>query len=168
MRKFVSLALALSTAAALAGCNASGGFDLGDPAASQQALADPSAANVQPPGDAIGRAKKAFRTRSFGLAEKGFREAVEKSPNDAEAWLGLAATHDQLGRFDLADKEYAQVQRKGGAAFELLNNRGYSYMLRGDLARARKDFTAAQRLEPDNEFVRNNLRELDEKAAGRG
>ena len=119
------------------------------------------------PGD-LGIAKTHYRDGQYGLAEKHFRLAVERQSDNVEAWLGLAATHDELGRFDLADREYAQVARKSGSSFELLNNRGYSYMLRGELARARKDFLAAQRLDPDNEFVNNNLRILDDKRAARG
>jgi Flp pilus assembly protein TadD len=120
------------------------------------------------PNDELALGKQHYRDRSFGLAEHHFRLAVEKSSSDAEAWLGLAASHDQLGRFDLADREYAQVVKKAGTSFELLNNRGYSYMMRGDFNRARRDFVAAQRLDPDSEFVRNNLRTLDEKASARG
>ena len=128
----------------------------------------PDVGNLQDPSDELATAKQLYRERTFGLAEHHFQLAVEKAPNNAEAWLGLAATHDQLGRFDLADREYAQVVKKAGTTFELLNNRGYSYMMRGDLGRARRDFNAAQRLEPDSAFVRNNLHALDEKSAARG
>ena len=46
-------------------------------------------------------------------------------------------------RFDLADRAYAQVEKLSGRHATLLNNRGYSYMLRGDLSKARADLSAA-------------------------
>jgi Flp pilus assembly protein TadD len=160
--------VAVLLACSLAGCNAQNPFGVGAGNAELQAAVEPISANVPPVADDLGRAKEYFRNRNFGLAEKHFRLAIEQSGTDVEAWLGLAATHDQLGRFDLADREYAQVQRRSGVTFELLNNRGYSYMLRGNLARARQDFNAAQRMDPDSAFVRNNLNELNAKASGRG
>jgi hypothetical protein len=42
---------------------------------------------------------KNFREGRFGLAEKSYRKAVELSPRDAEAWVGLAASYDRLRRF---------------------------------------------------------------------
>jgi tetratricopeptide (TPR) repeat protein len=40
---------------------------------------------------------------NFGIAQQYFRDAVEKAPKNASAWIGLAASYDRLGRFDLAD-----------------------------------------------------------------
>ena len=60
-------------------------------------------------------------------------------PRDAEAWLGLAASYDRLRRFDLADRAYAQAIGIVGPTAEILNNQGYSYMLRGDYKRARAE-----------------------------
>ena len=154
-------------ALSLAGCVGDGQGPDAALTPQQQARAS-EALNVPAPEDELARAKTHFREREFGLAERGFRAVIEKSPNDIEAWLGLAACHDQLGRFDLADKEYAQASKRGGVNFELLNNRGYSYMMRGDLRRARVDFSAAQRLGPDSEFVRNNLIELQRRGSGQG
>jgi len=34
---------------------------------------------------------------------------VEKAPRDASAWIGLAASYDHVGRFDLADQAYKQA-----------------------------------------------------------
>ena len=168
MKKATGLFVSLLLAGALAGCNGQNPFGPAGQNAELQENVDPASANTPPTADDLGIAKQAFRNRNFGMAEKNFRNAIEKSSSNVEAWLGLAASHDQLGRYDLADREYAQVVRRRGATFELLNNRGYSYMMRGDLKRARIDFNAASRMDPDSEFVRNNLRELDEKAAGRG
>lgn len=101
--------------------------------------------------------KQQFHEGNFGLAEDAFRRAVEKDPGDAEAWLGLGATHDQLRRFDLADRDYAQVQRLTGRTAALLNNLGYSYLMRGNYAKARAELSAARALDPDNADIASNL-----------
>jgi len=46
----------------------------------------------------------------------------------------------------------------------ILNNQGFSYMLRGDYRRARAKLREAQRKEPGNKYVANNLRLLEESA----
>lgn len=102
-----------------------------------------------------------FNRGEFGNAERYFRDAVEKTPKDATAWVGLAATYDRIGRFDLADRAYANAVRLVGYTTEILNNQGYSYMLRGDYKAVRKKFLQAQAREPDNPTIVNNLKLLD-------
>ena len=102
-----------------------------------------------------------FNRGNYGIAEKYFRDAVEKAPKDASAWIGLAASYDRLGRFDLADRAYASAVRLVGETTALLNNRGYSYMLRGNLKLARRDFLKAYEREPNNPTIANNLKLLD-------
>ena len=41
---------------------------------------------------------------------------------------------------------------------EILNNQGFSYILRGDYRRARETLLAAQAKDPDNPYIKNNLR----------
>jgi Flp pilus assembly protein TadD len=114
------------------------------------------------PNDDLQLGKKYFRSNNFGLAEKSFRSAVEKHPRDAEAWVGLAASYDRLHRFDLADRAYGQAARIVGMTPELLNNEGFSYMLRGDYARAHKALEQAQAKDPANPYVQANLQLLEE------
>lgn len=114
------------------------------------------------PYDELSLGKKSFRSNDFGLAEKHFRRAVELHPRDAEAWLGLAASYDRLRRFDLADRAYGQAVGILGTTVEILNNQGYSYMLRGDYKRAHAALAAAQRKDPTNKYVQNNIRLLEE------
>ena len=114
------------------------------------------------PYDELSLGKKQYRANNFGLAEKHFRLAVEKHPRDAEAWLGLAASYDRLRRFDLADRAYAQAVGILGPTVEILNNQGYSYMLRGDYKRAHATLAAARRKDPNNKYVQNNIRLLEE------
>ncbi len=112
--------------------------------------------------DDLGLGKKQYRAKNFGLAENYFRHAVELHPRDAEAWIGLAAACDQLRRFDLADRAYAQAIKIVGPRPEILNNQGYSYMLRGDYKQARQTLLLAQRKDPANKFVQSNLKLLED------
>ncbi|MCB1460418.1 MAG: tetratricopeptide repeat protein, partial [Nitratireductor sp.] len=80
--------------------------------------------------------KESFRDANFGLSEKYFRQAVEIRSDNVSAWVGLAASYDQLGRFDNADRAYDQLARLKGDDPRILNNRGYSYLLRGDYKKA--------------------------------
>jgi Flp pilus assembly protein TadD len=89
------------------------------------------------PNDDLSLGKKQFRAANYALAEGHFRRAAELHSQDAEAWVGLAACYDRLRRFELADRAYRQAIELIGPTPELLNNRGYSYMLRGDYVRAR-------------------------------
>jgi Flp pilus assembly protein TadD len=132
-------------------------------------VAEPSAAPKAFQGgkDDLTLGKEHYRAGNYGLAELHFRRASEASASNAEAWLGLAAAYDQLKRFPLADRAYRQVLKLAGPTPEVLNNRGYSYLLRGDLRRASQDLTAAAAADPDNERIRNNLRALDARARRR-
>jgi Flp pilus assembly protein TadD len=114
------------------------------------------------PNDALSLGKKQYRANNFGLAEKYFRHAAELHPRDAEVWLGLAASYDRLRRFDLADRAYSQAIGIVGPTTEILNTQGYSYMLRGDYKRAREKLAAAQRQDPGNKYVQNNLQLLED------
>ena len=97
---------------------------------------------------------------NYAMAERHFQDAVEKNKQDADSWLGLGAAYDNLGRFDLADRAYAQALALRGETLELVNNLGYSYMLRGDGARARAQFERALALDPGNPVIVNNIKLL--------
>jgi len=112
------------------------------------------------PYDDLSIGKRYFRVGNYGMAERYFRQAVEQHPRDAESWLGLAASYDRLRRFDLADRAYGEATKLAGVTVEILNNQGYSYMLRGDYPRARAKLDQARRLDPSNRFVQNNLQLL--------
>jgi len=112
--------------------------------------------------DYLRMGKVYFRNESYGLAAQSFRKAVELTPKDAEAWLGLAASYDHLRRFDLADQAYEKVLQLGAQNATILNNAGYSQLLRGNLASARRFLLRAYELEPDNPYIQNNLKLLGE------
>ena len=101
-----------------------------------------------------------FGRGNYGMAERYFRDAVEKAPRDVTAWVGLAASYDRLRGFDLADQAYAQALKLRGPTVQILNNQGYSYMLRGDFVRARQKFMHAYKLDPGSATIQNNLQLL--------
>jgi Flp pilus assembly protein TadD len=114
--------------------------------------------------DDLSLGKRHYRERQYGLAEQYFRRAVERLPRDGEAWLGLAASYDRLRRYELADRAYHEALVIYGPRPEVLNNIGYSFMLRGDLRKARAKFLEAQAKDPENPTIANNLALVEEAA----
>ena len=150
------LVVAVSAALALAGCQTGADsvnvFPTGTPSLEASAVMsnDPSR---------LGRTHLA--SGNYAMAARHFKDAVEKNRNDAGSWLGLAAAYDLLGRFDLADRAYSQVGKLQGETLELINNRGYSYLLRGDGARAYEQFQHSLALDPGNAVIANNIKLLE-------
>jgi Flp pilus assembly protein TadD len=101
--------------------------------------------------------KEQFARGNYALAERYFQAAVERTPQDGESWVGLAASYDQLGRFDLADRAYERAAGIKGNTPQLLNNRGYSHLLRGDAAQASILFRQALSSSPDDAIINNNM-----------
>ena len=114
------------------------------------------------PNDDLSLGRMNFAQGNYGLAERYFRRAVETGPREADAWLGLAASYDRLRRFDLADRAYNQLYGLVGRTAEILNNQGYSMMLRGDFARARTILMEARAKDPNNPYIANNISLLEE------
>jgi len=115
------------------------------------------AVEYYPDDQVLAQAKNQFTEGNYGRAQQFYRRAVELTPNDAEAWLGLAASYDHIRRFDLADRAYRQVAGLIGNRPEFYNNLGYSFLLRGNLVKARDYFLKAYELDPANPTIANNL-----------
>lgn len=111
-----------------------------------------------------------YKAARYGLAEAKFRKAVETNPQSLDAWLGLAASYDRLRRFDMAARSYKSAMKIGGRTPVVLNNLGYSYMLQGNVTRARRTFLAAQKMDPSNPSIAANLALLEQgvKISNRG
>ena len=71
--------------------------------------------------------------------------------------MGLAASYDQLGRFDFADRAYDQLLKVAGRRPEIVNNMGYSQLLRGNKKKARKLLDEARNGMADPAVVDANL-----------
>jgi Flp pilus assembly protein TadD len=154
-------ALAAFAALTLAGCETVAETAQVESPATSLTVQEPEQVKYYPSDEPLKLGTEHFNRGSYGLAERYFRDAVEKAPRDVTAWVGLAASYDRLGRFDLADRAYASAIKQAGETPEILNNQGYSYMLRGDLVAARKKFLIALEREPDNPMILNNLKLLN-------
>jgi Tfp pilus assembly protein PilF len=122
---------------------------------------DPGGVKYYPSDQPVRLGIQRFYEGNFALAQQYFQDAVERAPGDVTAWIGLAASYDRLGKFDLADRAYAAAAKLEGETPRLLNNEGYSYMLRGDLKAAQAKFQRALRLDPNNETTLNNIKLLN-------
>ncbi len=141
--------IAIAAALLVSGCQTSA-VDTMETTALQSKVADISASDLK-------RGKAQFRDANYGLAEQHFRQAVQLRADNAEAWMGLAASYDQLGRFDFADRAYEQLLKLTGREPRVVNNLGYSHLLRGNKKKARKLFNEAQRQAPDDQVISANI-----------
>jgi Flp pilus assembly protein TadD len=124
-------------------------------------IQEPSDVKYYPSDEPLHLGQEYFNRGIYGTAQRYFQSAVEKAPKDPSAWIGLAASYDHLARFDLADRAYQQAIRLAGETTQILNNQGYSYMLRGKLRAAREKFMQALVREPDNPTILNNINLLN-------
>lgn len=131
-------------------------------ASAQTSASDDATGSITPRDEDVTLGKQQYRANNFDAAAKAFNRAAQKHPRNSEAWLGLAASYDRLRQFELADSAYDQATHIDGQTAEILNNQGYSYLLRGDYLRARARLTAAQAKDPANRYVQNNLQLLAE------
>ena len=106
-----------------------------------------------------------FRNKDYGHSAAFYKRAVELSPKTAEAYVGLGASYDRLRRFDLSDRVYASLYDLSGGTVQYYNNVGYSYMLRGKFNEAMTYFRKAEKLDPGNVIITNNLQLLANAAA---
>lgn len=121
----------------------------------------PAPADISQADLSAGKAQ--FREANYGLAEKHFRKAVELRADNSEAWMGLAASYDQLGRFDFADRAYDQLLKVAGRRAEIVNNMGYSQLLRGNKKKARQLLNEARKGMADPTVVDANLALLNKE-----
>ena len=114
---------------------------------------------------ALAEAKAHFKNGDFGYSAALYKRAVELQPKNAEAYVGLSASYDRLRRFDLSDRVYAALHDLTGSTVQYYNNVGYSYLLRGNLSAAMTNFRKAQKIDPENVVVANNIQMLTNAVA---
>src|SRR5436190_7306925 len=164
MRRLILILTSCWLATVLAGCDATvreaaivAPADAGGP----DPVQEPTDVKYYPSDEPVRMGLEQFNRGNFGLSQRYFKEGVEKAPRDVTAWVGLAASYDRLRRFDLADQAYASAIRLGGETVQIMNDQGYSYMLRGNLTAARRKFEKAYSLDPTNPVIANNLQLLN-------
>ncbi|MHB8884535.1 MAG: tetratricopeptide repeat protein [Methylovirgula sp.] len=154
---FISIGL---LATALAGCIPLGSpppvVDV-TPTGTTLTVQNPNDEKIFPSDEPMRLGEEFFNRGIYGKAAQCFQTAVEKAPKNADAWIALAAAYDRLARFDLADRAYHQAIMLIGETTEILNNEGFSYLLRGKLAAARGKFMEAYQRDPTNRTILNNI-----------
>lgn len=122
----------------------------------------PVAADTQ---DSYELGKKQFAQGLYGMALKNFRVALVQDPKSLERLNAVAATYDKLGRFDLAERYYAQALGIDPDSVQTLNNVGYSFLMRKDYISARYYLEQAARVAGTEDGYRSivgaNLVSLD-------
>jgi Flp pilus assembly protein TadD len=161
----MSLVLVAALGLPLSGCSSAGMSAFGN---SKVEIAELPAGAALTPETSLVQARSHFRNNDFGHSAAYYKRAAELAPGNAEAYFGLGASYDRLGRFDLSDRTYAALLKLNGPSVQYYNNVGYSHMLRGDLKSALSSFRKAERLDPDNIVVANNLQLLADAAASAG
>jgi Flp pilus assembly protein TadD len=126
----------------------------------QLAVADISDIGDYTADRAMSEARAHFRNNDYGYSATLYKRVVDLDPKDAEGYVGLGASYDRLGRFDLSDRVYQTLFALSGGTAQYYNNVGYSYMLRGNLTLALTNFRKAKALAPDSVVVANNLQIL--------
>jgi Flp pilus assembly protein TadD len=163
--RFRRVGIAVFLALGLAACNTvQDGLvapDTDDASVTGSTTAEPSAEYIRS-GEPMRLGLQHFARGECGLAQRYFQDAVEKTPTDTAAWIGLAASYDCIKRFDLSDRAYRIAISLAGETSQILNNQGYSYMQRGDLKTARSKFREANRRDPGNQTIINNLKMLND------
>jgi Flp pilus assembly protein TadD len=162
------LCMLVLTAVLLTGCNSTQDLSLSSFGNSVAGPDLPATVEPYPDDQVLEVAKVQFSQRNYGTAARYYERAVEVMPNNQEAWLGLAASYDRVRRFDLADRAYSEAARFMAERPEYYNNVGYSYLLRGDVAKARSNFLKAHELDPTNLTINNNLELLRDNASRSG
>src|SRR6185503_21242823 len=83
---------------AAAGCAAEGELTI-------RPIADPSA-KLRPGADRLADARAQLALGNVGLATEAFRKVIREQPDNVDAYAGLAACYDAMGRYDLARQNY--------------------------------------------------------------
>lgn len=145
------------TMVSLSGCTTASLSSFGNSSATIPALRAGSSYTTDV---ALAEARSHFRSNDFGYSAALYKKVVELSPNDPEGYVGLSASYDRLGRFDLSDRVYAALYKISGGTAQYYNNVGYSYLLRGNVVGALSNFRKASALDPNNAVIDNNVQLL--------
>lgn len=107
--------------------------------------------------DPVGNGRALLITGQYGLAIDSLTETVQEDPGNAAAYALLAVAYDHLKRYDLADRYHTEALRIDPNSIVALNNWGYSFLMRGDRARARGLLERAIAVDGSRPIVAANL-----------
>jgi tetratricopeptide (TPR) repeat protein len=122
-------ALMLCASLASAGCTASSGELKIRP------LADPGS-KLRPGNERLADARAQLALGNVGLALEGFRKASREQPDSIEAFAGMAACYDAMGRYDLSRQNYEAALAIAPSNPVLLNSYAASLDHQGEAAEA--------------------------------
>lgn len=162
--RFFLCFMAALIATGLAACGTAGGVAVvpeSQEVTTTSTVSAPAESTYFPSSEPFRFGLQHFSRGNYGLAERYFRDVVEKDPNNAMAWIGLAGSYDHIGRFDLADRAYRMAIRLSGETPQILNNMGYSYILRGQYNIARRYIMKAYAREPGDPTIASNVALID-------
>ena len=97
----------------------------------------------------LAKGRMLFARGEFALAADAFQKAARYDPKSADAYNGLAASYDQLGRYDLSRRYYELALAQSPEDGRVLRNFARSMLHQGDQLAARKLIAEAAALEHD-------------------
>ena len=103
---------ALAFMLALSGCSGLAG--VGSYGSNQLAATELPQIGDYTADKALSEARAHFRNSDYGYSAAYYKKFVELSPKNAEGYVGLGASYDRLGRFDLCDRVYETLYKLDG------------------------------------------------------
>jgi Flp pilus assembly protein TadD len=91
-------------------------------------------------------------------ARQHLQKAVSLDPLLWRAWNGLGYLHDREGEWGKSEFAYEQALAENPDSASILNNRGFSRLMQGEIDPALEDLERAIRLNPDLEIAETNMR----------
>jgi tetratricopeptide (TPR) repeat protein len=108
--------------------------------------------------DPVENGRALLMTGQYGLAIDALSRVLHDDPNNPRTLTLLAEAYDRLHRYDLADRYHGEALRVDPNFVAALNNWGYSYLVRGDKARAVGLLERAAAVKKDHPVIASNLR----------
>ena len=93
-------------------------------------------------------------------ASRYLEEALRFAPDHLRFMLRLASTYSQEGRYDEAITLFNRAVSANPKLTDAYNDRGFTFLLQGDMRRGEADFMKALALDPDSERALANLASL--------
>lgn len=107
----------------------------------------PAPENMRTESEALAKGRMLFERGEFALAADAFRKGVRQNPDSADAFNGLAASYDNLGRYDLSRRYYELALARAPEDGRILRNFARSMLGQGNKLAARRLFAEAAALD---------------------